>query len=300
MFGFVYIWRDKLTGRFYIGSHKGAPDDGYICSSPKMLKEYRSRSQDFKRRLLHICYTNRFDLLDAEQRWLDLIPKEEFGLKYYNRSASAKGMLLVSDEGRRQANQKTAEKNRGRKFPPRSEQWKKNISLGKIGKKPSVPFSDERREKLRVANLGKIHSEETKEKIAQAVRNRFSDPEERRIQAERLTGRKLSKAHCNNISQSLIGKTALGWSAGSSWITNGLTDIQISIGEKIPDGFRMGRREVRATIGKKWINNGTINSLIPKGAEPPVGFTFGKLNYKLRSDTIRNMTHQIPDTFCLG
>lgn len=32
MTGFVYKWTNKLNGKWYIGSHKGTPDDGYIGS----------------------------------------------------------------------------------------------------------------------------------------------------------------------------------------------------------------------------------------------------------------------------
>lgn len=31
--GFVYIWFDKKKNMFYIGSHWGHEQDGYICSS---------------------------------------------------------------------------------------------------------------------------------------------------------------------------------------------------------------------------------------------------------------------------
>lgn len=52
--GFVYIWRDRKHKRYYIGSHWGTPDDGYICSSPWMRQAYKHRPLDFKRRVLNI------------------------------------------------------------------------------------------------------------------------------------------------------------------------------------------------------------------------------------------------------
>lgn len=33
MEAFVYRWREIATNKWYIGYHKGHPDDGYICSS---------------------------------------------------------------------------------------------------------------------------------------------------------------------------------------------------------------------------------------------------------------------------
>ena len=40
---FVYCWTDNLTNILYVGSHKGTEDDGYVCSSKYMMKEYKSR-----------------------------------------------------------------------------------------------------------------------------------------------------------------------------------------------------------------------------------------------------------------
>lgn len=36
MQGFVYIWYDRKRKLYYIGSHKGNINDGYICSSNRM------------------------------------------------------------------------------------------------------------------------------------------------------------------------------------------------------------------------------------------------------------------------
>lgn len=49
---FVYCWTDKARNMLYIGSHKGLIDDGYICSSKYMMKEYRERPQDFSRQII--------------------------------------------------------------------------------------------------------------------------------------------------------------------------------------------------------------------------------------------------------
>lgn len=52
MEAFVYKWTDNLTGKFYIGSHKGSPDDGYICSSKLMKERYNERPEDFSREII--------------------------------------------------------------------------------------------------------------------------------------------------------------------------------------------------------------------------------------------------------
>lgn len=74
-YGFVYIWFDRKYKRYYIGSHWGTENDGYICSSNNMRNNYNNRSNDFKRKIISKIYTDREDLLNEEQKWLDLIPK---------------------------------------------------------------------------------------------------------------------------------------------------------------------------------------------------------------------------------
>lgn len=85
--GFVYIWRDRKHGRFYIGSHMGATDDGYICSSTWMRNAYRRRPHDFKRRIIYWHREAiRETLLIEEQRWLHMVRDDELKTRYYNRA----------------------------------------------------------------------------------------------------------------------------------------------------------------------------------------------------------------------
>jgi len=84
MYGFVYIWRDRKHKRFYIGSHWGDVDDGYICSSSWMTRSYKRRPTDFKRRILSVITTSKQDLLLEEYKWLSLIKDSELRVKYYN------------------------------------------------------------------------------------------------------------------------------------------------------------------------------------------------------------------------
>jgi len=83
-YGFIYIWFDKKRKMYYVGSHWGEENDGYICSSNRMRDAYNRRPFDFKRRVLKKVYTNRLDLLNEEQRYLNMIKKEQTGKQYYN------------------------------------------------------------------------------------------------------------------------------------------------------------------------------------------------------------------------
>jgi hypothetical protein len=94
--GFVYIWFDTVKNMYYIGSHNGPENDGYVCTSKPMLKEYVVRPHTFKRKVLerNITYDKKHTLT-LEQKWLDMIGSEElfYGKKrkYYNIKAFAAG-----------------------------------------------------------------------------------------------------------------------------------------------------------------------------------------------------------------
>ena len=96
-YGFVYIWRDRKHKRFYIGCHWGSKDDGYICSSNWMRRSYKRRPTDFRRRIVEVVKT-RNDLLEAEGRWLSMIPVDELGKTYYNLTNHVNGHWTSSEE----------------------------------------------------------------------------------------------------------------------------------------------------------------------------------------------------------
>ena len=88
--GFVYVWFDRKRRRFYVGSHWGAEDDGYVCSSSWMKKAQKLRPTDFRRRVVARVATNRADLFTEEHRWLSMIKDHELRSRYYNIQKHAK------------------------------------------------------------------------------------------------------------------------------------------------------------------------------------------------------------------
>jgi hypothetical protein len=82
-YGIVYLWYDRYKKKFYVGSHWGTENDGYICSSTYMKRAYNKRPQDFKRKIISKIY-NKNNLLEEEYKWLSMIKTEELGKKYYN------------------------------------------------------------------------------------------------------------------------------------------------------------------------------------------------------------------------
>ncbi len=92
---------------FYLGSHHGREDDGYVCSSAAMMKEYKERPEDFKRRIIgRNYYNNRQLTLMFEWCWLGYIKADEFKRKYYNRTRTAAGWPEMTDEVRRARTEK--------------------------------------------------------------------------------------------------------------------------------------------------------------------------------------------------
>lgn len=140
-YGFIYIWYDIKHKRYYIGSHWGTIDDGYICSSNWMRDAYRRRPEEFKRKILEKGLEDRTILLEREFNWLSKIKQEELGTKYYNLQKHKFG------------------------------HWSDNLnSFEKI--KIKLQKTKDWKEKLSKAHKGKIISESTKQKISKKLKGR--------------------------------------------------------------------------------------------------------------------------------
>lgn len=129
MSGFVYIWFDRKHCRFYIGSHWGSEDDGYVCSSSWMSRAYKRRPRDFKRRILKRV-NDRANILLEEQRYLDLIKPNEIRVRYYNLTTNVQGNWAHDPNKRLTVGQKISKARTGQKCAkrgPRTEEVKEKI-----------------------------------------------------------------------------------------------------------------------------------------------------------------------------
>ena len=79
---FVYLWYDSRSKMFYLGKHKGTPDDGYTHSS-KRWQQFKSDSvpQGVRRRI--IAWGIDEDMYELETKLL-LNRKEKCWDRYYN------------------------------------------------------------------------------------------------------------------------------------------------------------------------------------------------------------------------
>jgi len=189
-YGFVYIWRDRKHKRYYIGSHWGTVEDGYICSSPWMIRAYTHRPQDFKRRILATNIQDRPDTYMEEQKWLNLIKKDEIKPvnpkpRYYNLNLSVGNLWHQYNDKIKTIGEKISKAKKGKKLGPCSEETKRKISEAKKGKKRS----EEHNRKLKEAAQGRVLSEEHKAKISASLTGKIKKPrtlteEQRQVRRE--------------------------------------------------------------------------------------------------------------------
>lgn len=180
--GFIYIWRDRKHNRYYIGSHWGTIDDGYICSSNWMKKPYSRRPEDFKRRIIAWVNTSRADLLVEEERWLSMIKPHEIKIKYYNLITKSTHLWHADPDKNRTIGQKISATKMGKspKWVDPSERGRR-ISEGKkkafearqaeLGYK----FSPEHQAKLSSTRKGKLHTDEWKTANSKRMKQQWAD-----------------------------------------------------------------------------------------------------------------------------
>lgn len=182
MEAFVYCWTDKSNNKLYVGSHKGSIDDGYVCSSKIMMKEYNKRPQDFSRQI--IAEGNLEDIRKLESKILQSVSariNEDFYNQHDNDGFYFEGWKKgqFTEEHRRKMS--LAAKKR-----VRSKEHLEKLHAGRRSSKNSAEHSAA----LIASRLGSKHTEETKNKMKEA---------KSKISAERKSeiGRNARMAHKN-------------------------------------------------------------------------------------------------------
>ena len=118
--GFVYRWHDASNGKFYIGSHKGTPDDGYLGGGVLFRRSYAKRPDSFIRDIMYIGEHYR----DYEQMILDYEDAANNNL-FYNLVNCAWGGSPKGVPKKESTKKKMSEAAKGK---PKSEEHCKAVS----------------------------------------------------------------------------------------------------------------------------------------------------------------------------
>ena len=228
---FVYLWYDSRNKMFYLGKHKGTPDDGYTHSS-SMWQQFKNDNipQGVRRRI--ISWGTNEDMHELETKLL-LNRKEKCWDRYYNASIRGKfyrpieSYTPATEETRRkmsearlgvsvhteESKRKISEAHKGKKL---TEETRKKLSEAKLGEKN--PFygkklTEETKRKMSEAKLGKKLTEETKRKLSEAkLGTKHTEETKRKMSEAKLgiipwnKGKKITKSHKRKISEAHKGK----------------------------------------------------------------------------------------------
>jgi group I intron endonuclease len=146
MSGFVYRWYDSSNGMYYVGSHKGTVDDGYIGSGKRFSYAYSKRPECFTREIFYVGE----DYRELEEFILDTIDAKS-NPAYYN-LVNGSFNCKFSKEQR----EKISNSLRGKKA---SKEAREKMSASRTGEKNHF--------------YGRTHSEETRRKISEANKGNY-------------------------------------------------------------------------------------------------------------------------------
>lgn len=219
-YGFVYIWYDRKHKRYYIGSHWGTEDDGYICSSTWMRNSYNRRPQDFKRRILQYI-EKRENLYEAENKWLSMIKEEEIKVRYYNLNLVANHWVAYPENVktiREKISHKTKEAMQRPEVRKKYEEGLKNRD--NKGSDPEV--IEKRRKSMKETMAKKFPVEDRRKKLTEEERKQYYSDKAKKIHANRTDeqkreiSKKISEAnkrnkreditcpHCNKTGNAIV------------------------------------------------------------------------------------------------
>ena len=212
MTGFVYYWSNNLNQKWYIGSHKGTPDDGYISSSKVFKRAVEKYGiENFTRIILYRGENYR----QVEDDILKMLKAAQYFGSYNLRNSSKGGI-----DGYKHSEETKAKISKAHIGKIVSEETKTRLSLSHIGNAPS----EESRKKSSLSNKGQKRSEEFCERISNArkgiifteeqlinmssshIGNKHTEETKAKMSRSRK-GVKKSEEHIRKVAEANRGKT---------------------------------------------------------------------------------------------
>jgi len=177
---------------------------GYINSSE--AREKLSKSKKGKVTWIKGKYHSiktRIKMSNAQKGEKSHMWRKSHSLKTREKISKSRKGHIVSEETRKKISNANSVSLKGRKL---SEETKRKISLINKGKVKS-PLSEEHKEKLRKAHIGKTLSKETKKKLSITLRGHITSEETRKKLSKINTGKRLSEETKRKLSKINIGKS---------------------------------------------------------------------------------------------
>lgn len=228
---YVYITTNLINGKQYVGDRSCnclPEEDSYLGSGRPLFENAKKKygKENFSKEILEIL-DSREKTHKAEEKYIQIY-KTHISQGGYNISWKG-GYGKNNDTLSKETKQKLSQIKKGIKF---SDIHKENLKKTHTGLKQSKetvnrriskttglkrseefkeklrkPKSKQTRERIKATLTGQKHAEERKQNQKIAQLKRWSDPEERKKQSDRLKGRKLDKETKEKISKALSGKT---------------------------------------------------------------------------------------------
>lgn len=188
LFGGVYLWRNKVTRKVYVGSSNNlARRQMQHVKSLNARKHHnihfqrswnKHGSDCFEFKVLERCLPGRLE--EREQYWIDRLSAHDSSLGYnINPLSNSPAELMSLPEVRKSISVAL----KGRVF---TDEWRAKI--GEASRNRSL----ETRKKLAVAATGKRYSDATKKKKSESMRKAWLNPEHRQRVSTASKGRKKS------------------------------------------------------------------------------------------------------------
>jgi len=88
---FIYQWFDRGLNKFYIGSHYGEVNDGYLFGGIDIKKEYKERPNDFERKILSYHLVSEYSEIRRIEKEYLIKYDVENNDSFYNRTNESYG-----------------------------------------------------------------------------------------------------------------------------------------------------------------------------------------------------------------